>query len=83
MTTKEKAARIRKALKTRSALKRISVKMGTGTARCWIDIAGSAGFERFTAEEANGLREAGLPVTRNAYSIAPESIDYTLQLLAA
>lgn len=89
MTTKEKAARIRKALKAHPALKKISVRIAPG-GWGWLDVQGTAEFGGFTSDEIQGFRDLGLDtVNAGGFGIAPDGEDarytarYVLELLAA
>jgi len=59
MSARSKTAKIRKIIKARCPT--VSVKMGTGTARTWVQIDGSKDrFGRFTPTEKRCLRAFGL-----------------------
>ncbi|GAG98637.1 unnamed protein product, partial [marine sediment metagenome] len=59
MSIKKETAKIRKIIKSRCST--ISVKMGKGTARAWVQIDGSKDeFGRFTPTEKRCLNTFGL-----------------------
>lgn len=59
LTIKSETAKIRKIIKSRCST--ISVKMGQGTARAWVQIDGSQDkFGRFTPTEKRCLRTFGI-----------------------
>jgi len=59
MTVRKETAKIRKIIKSRCPT--VSVKMGKGTARSWVQIDGSKDkFGRFTLTEKRCLRNFGI-----------------------
>lgn len=72
LTLKDQAAALRRALKKRCPT--LSVHMATGTAREYVDIAGSEANGAFSREEAAALRDLGIPATYlgRGYTVAPE-----------
>jgi len=59
MSIKKETAKIRKIIKDRCPT--VSVKMGQGTARAWVQIDGSKDeFGRFTPEEKSCLKTFGI-----------------------
>lgn len=83
MTTipvKEAAKRIRTAIKSHSAGKKISVRMDRGTAYGYIDISGSADeFRNFTDKERSLLESFGMHPGGNFSCVPPEGRDFWVE----
>ena len=80
--SKQEAKLIRSYLK--KGCPSLKVKMGTGTAYCWIDVEGSEEFGYLNQNESLALFEMGVIDNRligtKQYSISPEHKRYLLKL---
>lgn len=77
MTVKEEIASIRKSL--RKLVPGLSVRIGKGTARGWVDIRGSGEFGHFTPEQMEGLRDLGISPGMNLAVISPDDRAYWMR----
>ena len=80
---KEAAKRIRKAIKSHTDGKKISVKMCTGTAHGYIDISGSEDFGNFSDSERKLLKSFGMHPGGNFSCISPEGRTFWVNELEA
>ncbi len=80
---KEQIAAIRKELKARPGLSRISVKNGTGTGYGWLGIRGSGDCHEFTTTELSALKKLGLTPGGNYQAIPPCLLKSFLDKLTA